>query len=116
MLQLDAARQKFPDKEIIVVFQPHTFTRVQKFLEQFIEALQEADQVYLCDIFGSAREKEGDIRIEDVCERIPGARKLTEQTIQMLEEHENSVLIFMGAGDVQKYIITYEKYLDMKKK
>lgn len=113
---LDAARQKFPDKEIIVVFQPHTFTRVQKFLEQFIEALQEADQVYLCDIFGSAREKEGDIRIEDVCERIPGARKLTEQTIQMLEEHENSVLIFMGAGDVQKYIITYEKYLDMKKK
>ncbi len=113
---LDAARQKFPDKEIIVVFQPHTFTRVQKFLEQFIEALQEADQVYLCDIFGSAREKEGDIRIEDVCERIPGARKLTEQTIQMLEEHENSVLIFMGAGDVQKYIITYEKYLNMKKK
>lgn len=108
---LDAAKQKFPEKELVAIFQPHTFTRTQKFLVEFIEALQEANQVYLCDIFGSAREKEGTLSIEDVCGQIEGAQKLCEQNIQLLRNHENSVLIFMGAGDVQKYIVAYEKYL-----
>ena len=108
---LDAARQKFPEKEIVAIFQPHTFTRTQKFLNDFVDALQEANQVYLCDIFGSAREKEGILSIEDVCAKISGAKKLTEQNIYMLKEHKDSVLIFMGAGDVQKYITAYEEYL-----
>lgn len=110
---LDAARQKFPEKEIVVIFQPHTFTRTQKFLDDFIDALKEANQVYLCDIFGSAREKEGKLSIDDVCTKIEGAKKLSETNIHLLEQHENSVLIFMGAGDVQKYIVAYEDYLKL---
>lgn len=52
---INAARQKYPDKPIVAVFQPHTFTRTQTFLREFGESLGEADKVYLCDIFGSAR-------------------------------------------------------------
>ena len=111
---LDAARQKFPDKEIVAIFQPHTFTRTQKFLDEFVTTLSEADQVYLCDIFGSAREKEGTLSIEDVCAKIEGAKKLAECNIQILEAHQDGVLIFMGAGDVQKYIVAYEQYLGVK--
>ena len=112
---LDAARQKFPEKEIVVIFQPHTFTRTQKFLDEFIDALSDANQVYLCDIFGSAREKEGTLSIDDVCAKIEGAKKLAETNIQLLAQHENGVLIFMGAGDVQKYIVAYEDYLKLNK-
>lgn len=58
---IDAARQKYPDKEIIAVFQPHTFTRTIALMDEFAEALDLADRVFLCDIFGSARENQGSI-------------------------------------------------------
>ena len=37
---IEAARQKYPDKEIVAVFQPHTFSRTQAFLESFAESLE----------------------------------------------------------------------------
>ena len=37
---IDSARQKYPNKEIVAVFQPHTFTRTQTFLDEFAESLE----------------------------------------------------------------------------
>lgn len=108
---LDAARQKFPNKKIIAVFQPHTFSRTQTFLNDFAESLNMADQVYLCEIFGSAREHCGKLTIEDLQEKIPGALILKEEDTSPLAVHENGVIIFMGAGDIQKFQEAYEKYL-----
>ena len=36
---IDAAKQKYPDREIVAVFQPHTFSRTQTFLDDFAESL-----------------------------------------------------------------------------
>ena len=44
---IDAARQKYPSKEIVAIFQPHTFTRTIALLDEFAEALNDADAVYL---------------------------------------------------------------------
>ncbi|QED48971.1 UDP-N-acetylmuramate--L-alanine ligase [Cytobacillus dafuensis] len=108
---IDAARQKYPEREIIFVFQPHTFTRTQAFLDDFAESLNLADKVYLCEIFGSARENHGKLSIEDLIEKIPGAEKLIEEETAVLKSHENSVIIFMGAGDIQKFQEAYESQL-----
>ena len=65
--RLDAARQKYPSKEIVAIFQPHTFTRTIALLDEFAEALNEADAVYLAQIYGSAREVDhGDVKVEDL--------------------------------------------------
>lgn len=106
---IQAARQKYPDREIVAVFQPHTFTRTSKFLDEFAGTLEKADKVYLCDIFGSAREDKGTLTIEDLSCKIAGAELLTDDNISNLQNHKNSVLIFMGAGDIQKYQAAYEK-------
>jgi UDP-N-acetylmuramate--alanine ligase len=108
---IDAANQKYPDREIIAVFQPHTFSRTQTFLEDFAKSLNLADKVYLCDIFGSARENHGKLSIEDLQAKIPGAVLLDEKDTTLLKQHENGVIIFMGAGDIQKYQVAYEKEL-----
>lgn len=108
---ISAARQKYPDREIIAVFQPHTFTRTQTFLGEFAESLQSADKVYLCDIFGSAREKQGNLSIEDLRSKIEGAELISEESIEKLSKHEKGVLIFMGAGDIQKFEELYQKTL-----
>ncbi|AEH46844.1 UDP-N-acetylmuramate--L-alanine ligase [Parageobacillus thermoglucosidasius] len=106
---IDAARQKYPGREIVAIFQPHTYTRTQAFLREFAESLQQADQVYLCDIFGSAREHHGKLSIQDLQAQIPSSRLIQENDTSVLKQHENAVLIFMGAGDIQKFQEAYER-------
>jgi UDP-N-acetylmuramate--alanine ligase len=106
---IEAAKQKYPDREIVAVFQPHTFTRTQAFLTEFAESLNKADKVYLCEIFGSAREIHGKLSITDLKEKIDGAEIITEDDTSRLKEHVNGVILFMGAGDIQKFQEAYEK-------
>lgn len=108
---INAARQKYPDREVVAVFQPHTFTRTQTFLDEFADSLNGADAVYLCDIFGSARENHGKLSIEDLQTRIPGAQLITEDGTAVLKKHETGVFLFMGAGDIQKFQAAYESAL-----
>lgn len=110
---IDAANQKYPDREIVAVFQPHTFSRTQAFLEDFAKSLRLADKTYLCEIFGSARENHGKLTIKDLQTKIEGAEIISEETTSMLEKHKNSVIIFMGAGDIQKFQESYEKQLTL---
>lgn len=109
---IDGARQKYPEKEIIAVFQPHTFTRTIALMDEFAEALDLADAVYLCDIFGSAREQQGDVKIDDLGNKIQkGGQVIKEENVSPLLDHENAVMVFMGAGDVQKFEQAYETLL-----
>lgn len=108
---IESARKKYPNKPIVAIFQPHTFTRTKTFLNEFAESLQEADHIYLCDIFSSARESSGDLTIEDLRNKVEGSKLLTIETVDQLDQYEDSVLIFMGAGDIQKFQVAYENYL-----
>lgn len=108
---IDAARQKYPNHEIVAVFQPHTFSRTQAFLDDFANSLSNADKVYLCDIFGSARENHGNLSIKDLQDKIENAEIISEDHTSVLEKHSDSIIIFMGAGDIQKFQDAYEKQL-----
>ncbi len=107
---LKAVRQKFPDRELVAIFQPHTFSRTAAFLDEFAQSLNLADHVYLTDIFGSAREAQGDISIQTLIDKCDRATLITLDTVQMLQQYETGVLVFMGAGDIKKY---EEAYLRM---
>jgi len=106
---IESARKKYPGREVVAIFQPHTYTRLKSFMDDFAASLREADATYLCEIFGSAREQEGSVRIEDLQEKIPGAEILSREGVEMLSKHEGAVLLFMGAGDIQTYQRQYEQ-------
>lgn len=109
---IDAARQKYPDKNIIAVFQPHTFTRTVALLDDFAKALDLSDAVYLCDIFNSAREASGDISIKDLLDKTSkGKGVLEEDDMSPLLDHRGDVIIFMGAGDISKFEQAFETLL-----
>jgi UDP-N-acetylmuramate--alanine ligase len=109
---IDAARQKYPDKKIVAVFQPHTYTRTLALMDDFAKSLDLADEVYLTNIFGSIREAHGDITSKDLGDKIhKGGSVLTLDDLSPLLDYHNTVMIFMGAGDVQKYETAYEQLL-----
>lgn len=99
---IETARKKYPNKEVIAVFQPHTFSRTKAFLEEFADCLNKADRTYLCEIFGSIRENTGNLTIQDLLQRINGATLIDEESVDILEKHSDAVILFMGAGDIQK--------------
>lgn len=110
---LDAARQKYPTKEIVAIFQPHTFTRTIALLDDFASALNEADAVYLAQIYGSAREVDtGDVKVDDLAKKISKPTRVVRvDNVSPLLDHDNAVYVFMGAGDIQLYERSFEELL-----
>jgi len=100
---LETARLTYPTKPIVAVFQPHTYTRMGKFMQEFADSLKGADKVYLCSIFGSAREKVAKLDITDLQKLIPQSEIIEEDNVDRLLKEKEAVLLFMGAGDIQKY-------------
>jgi len=110
---IKAIQSRFPNQRLIVIFQPHTFTRTELFKEEFVEALSEADHALLLPIFASAREDtiKKNITSEMLIEiakskhiRSIEAFSNSEELILKLKKiiSEGDIICTMGAGDVYK--------------
>lgn len=50
---LDAARRGWPDRRLVLIFQPHRFTRTQERFEDFVQVLSQADVLVLCEVYAA---------------------------------------------------------------
>jgi UDP-N-acetylmuramate--alanine ligase len=109
---IQAARARFPKSKIIVLFQPHTFSRTEHLKNEFIDALKQADISILLPIFASAREKGEDTissgQIVEDAKKMGVTNITSVETLVDLEQvlyphlKNNSIIFTMGAGDVYK--------------
>ena len=102
---LTALKNYAPKMPLWVVFQPHTFSRTQVFLKEFIESLKVADQVLLLEVYGSAREAKGKISGKDIAAGLKGKAVFLpslKAAAKYASENfpEKAILVTMGAGDV----------------
>ena len=110
---LEAARQKYPDKRLVVVFKPNTYSRTKDFKDAFVEALQVADKVFLTEI-DCNREKQEDypgITSSIITNEIEGAEIIDEDHIDKLGNELNSVVCFMSCAYVDKLIESFRTYI-----
>ena len=108
---IQPARQKYPDRKLVTVFQPHTYSRTKEFEEDYVDILKGVDKAYLTPIYGSAREKSGDIKSEDITSQIPGAEVIDFDNLKDLLNYKGDCIVFMGAGDIPKYEVAFEDML-----
>ena len=110
---IKAVKQKYPDKNLVVIWGPHTYSRTKAFKDEYIEILKTVDKAYIMDIY-AAREKEGEININinDIIKEIPNAEHISQEEIAKLLNYEDSVLLFMSPNDLtsfeQEYINKYK--------
>ena len=100
-----ALKKEYPNKELVVLFHPHTFSRTKEFLKEFAKSLEIADKIYLLDIYSSSREKHSNITSDDIIKNIKkGAKNLKTilYAIKFFKKNLSSkqVLVTMGAGNV----------------
>jgi len=111
---IEAARQKYPDKPVIAVFWPHTYSRTKMFYKEIAKALKLADTTYIFDIF-PARERKEDyqgVTSDLIIKELADSKKIDFDTLNKLLDHKNSVIIFMSPRDTNEYL---EKYIEMLK-
>jgi UDP-N-acetylmuramate--alanine ligase len=105
---IQALREKYPNKKIHCVFQPHTFSRTKMLLKEFGNALSQADYVYLMPIYASAREENGKVNSQDIMNYITNSNaKLYSNSDDLIQDlsliqGEDNIIVTMGAGDVWK--------------
>ena len=111
---IKAVKQKYPDKKLVVIWGPHTYSRTKAFKDEYIEILKNVDKAYIMDIY-AAREKEGDIEIDinDIIKEIPNAEHISQEETDKLLDYSDSVLLFMSPNDLtsfeQEYINKYNE-------
>lgn len=105
---INATRARFKNRRMIVIFQPHTYSRTKNLLDEFAQSLSLADICLVLPIFASARENSKDFKVtsQDIVDRIKDCpySGSKEQVVDKLESilKEGDVVFTMGAGDVYK--------------
>ena len=102
------AAKNYPHERIVVVFQPHTYTRTKAFLPEFAQALSLADVVVLADIYAAREQDIYGVSSRDILDLLQkeGVESYYFPSFSDIETFlqkncmNGDLLITMGAGDV----------------
>jgi UDP-N-acetylmuramate--alanine ligase len=105
-----AAREKFPNQKIWLVFQPHLYSRTKALFKEFIESFKGSpvDEIIITDIFGAREKDTGEVSSADLVRDIKGKQvkylpSLEEAATYITKEtFAGDVVVTMGAGDIYK--------------
>ena len=110
---IKAARQKYPDKQIIAVFKAHTFSRVEEFADEFASALNLADKAFVMDI-NYDRERPEDypgIDAYTIINKLENGDYIEQGMEEKLMPFDNAAILFMSSKEI--YLLE-ENYIKMK--
>ena len=110
---IDAIHQKYPHKNIVAIFGPHTFTRTKEFADDYVKIFNQVDHTYILDIH-PAREKQEDypdITSDIIINKLSNGEHINLDEYSKLLKHKGSVYAFMSPNDISKLEIDLEKEL-----
>lgn len=104
--QLRAVRHAAGAGRVVVLFQPHLYSRTKTFSAEFAEALALADEVILLDVFGAREEPEPGVTGALIADQVKGASVHYEPAFDLVVPlavdlvKPGDLIVTMGAGDV----------------
>lgn len=110
---IQSARQKYPNKEIVAVFLPNTYSRTKALMSDFISALKTADKAYVMDIHCDRERKEDypGVSSDEIIKNVPNAEKISLDTVDKLLKHKNAAICFMSCTNIYELLDKYEALL-----
>ena len=115
-VNIEAARLRYPERQIWAIWQPHTYSRIQQFWARFVNAFADADEVLVTPIY-AAREAPIDgvtspALAKAIAQRVPAAFAPTfDDAVEMLNRRAQApaVALIFSAGDAN---LIADKFLD----
>jgi UDP-N-acetylmuramate--alanine ligase len=108
---LSAARIGAPNRRIVVLFQPHRYTRTNDLMDEFASAFNNADVLFVTDIYAASETPIDGINAEVLTGRIKSYGHKNAEYVgalegapEILREHvrEGDLVITLGAGSVHR--------------
>ena len=99
----NSIREMYPNEKVLVVFQPHLFSRTRDFIDDFAVALSKFDEVLLLDIYPARELPIAGVDSDWLLSKINNRHKKLTQKNNLIKDIKNSsakVVAMLGAGDI----------------
>ena len=106
---LSTAKEVWPDRRLVIVFQPHRYSRTKHLMESFFSSFNDADQLLLLDIYSAGEEAEEGIHSQRIAEGVKefGHKNAeyigsTQSVIPHLQKilKPGDIVMTLGAGNI----------------
>ncbi|WP_376697310.1 UDP-N-acetylmuramate--L-alanine ligase [Wenzhouxiangella sp. EGI_FJ10305] len=106
---IQAAREGWPDRRLVLFFQPHRYTRTRDQFDDFARVLSSADSLVLADLYPAGEPALSGIDSDTLAKAVGRRREIPMRRIGPVSEavdvlpdllHDGDLLLVMGAGDV----------------
>lgn len=114
-----AAEEAFPEQRKVVIFQPHRYSRLLREDGNFAKALKDADEIYVTEVYSAFEKAIPQLSAKIIVEGLESyGRKAQyfprlEDLLDAFEPQQNTVYLFVGAGDIikvsQRFVENYKK-------
>ncbi|MCK4983579.1 MAG: hypothetical protein KAS17_11680 [Victivallaceae bacterium] len=106
---IELLRQNYPQHHLRVIFQPHRYARLEKYIDAFARELARADSVFIAPVF-AAWTGHGEINSQNLAERVNRKAVNLDSSwdempaVILRDRPEKLLLAVLGAGDIEKLI------------
>ena len=109
---ISAARTGWPDRRVVVVFQPHRFSRTHDLLDEFSRVLSAADALVVTDIYAAGEAPLEGVDSEALCRAIRVRGKVDPVLIHAIDDlgselpavlEEGDLVLLLGAGSIEQF-------------
>ena len=110
---LEAARQKYPNRELVAVFKPNTYSRTAKFYKEFADSLNIADKAYITEIDCNRERKEDydNVSSKVILDLLKNGEMISDSSVMKLLQHKKSVICFMSCASISHMKDSYKELL-----
>jgi UDP-N-acetylmuramate--alanine ligase len=114
---IGAAKELFPNRKITGIFQPHLFSRTRDFVDGFAESLDMLDEILLMEIYPAREEPIEGITSKIIFDKMNNKNKILVTKETLMDEIKNKeleVLMTLGAGDIDTFVVRIDELLTGK--
>ncbi len=115
---IEGARSAFPKERILVIFQPHRYSRLETMYNEFMQSFGAADEVFVLPVYAAGETSTRDFTPARVAKDIQEASRVQASmyaapVLQERLSHQQlpTVLITIGAGDVWRLSLEWKDFL-----
>lgn len=109
---IETANNKYPNKKLVVVFEPHRFTRTKQFWNEFVDSFLFVDEVYIAPIYAASEEEipyiDSQVMVKNINEKEGNSHFLESwdgfKSILDKYKDTNTVILTLGAGAISKKV------------
>ena len=111
---LESVRYLYPGKRLVVVFQPHLYSRTRDFADEFARVLSTVDELIMMPIYPAREQRLPGVSSSMVLHKVKGLSKYlcsADQVLELVPALYPDVVVTMGAGDIDRLVPRLEEVL-----